>query len=128
MNAQVDLVCPECGRHGPAPAAVIGRRIRCKACRRSFVAGPGALTHPSGDDPGLDADSSGVLGPAEQARSHGLAQLSIGLALLVLGVLITLVSYHSAAPNGKYTVMVGAIGIGVFNILVGAVRLLLGRM
>lgn len=38
MAAPILIVCPECGKQVKAPEKVLGKKVRCKYCRASFVA------------------------------------------------------------------------------------------
>jgi len=38
MAEKVTIICPECAKSFPAPAEIVGRKIRCKNCGKAFVA------------------------------------------------------------------------------------------
>jgi hypothetical protein len=40
MAEKVNIICPECAKVFPAPAEIVGRKIRCKNCGKAFVAKP----------------------------------------------------------------------------------------
>jgi DNA-directed RNA polymerase subunit RPC12/RpoP len=52
MAAPILIVCPKCGKQVKAPEKVLGKKVRCKYCRASFVA----------------SDSGGNMPPAKSAK------------------------------------------------------------
>ncbi len=142
---RIDLTCPSCGKTGPAASNLVGKKIRCKVCGESFVAGgrkvATALERPIGsvvlrekasqladDDTQQETVVSEPSNQRNTARSYGLIQFLVGLGMVAVGGLITLFSYNSARPGGNYTVMFGLIGFGIFSIFVGLVRAIYGKM
>jgi hypothetical protein len=66
-------------------------------------------------------NSSGV------ARSFGTTNILIGLGLLMLGGLITGVSYSAAIGGGRYVITTGLFLVGGYQVLKGLYRLLVNR-
>ncbi len=59
-------------------------------------------------------------------RKAGLKLFGIGIALLVLGVVITAASYSLAAGGGTYIVTIGLFLSGAVNTLKGLFRMVVG--
>lgn len=59
-------------------------------------------------------------------RQGGVKLLLTGLAMLVLGIIITGVSYSAAANGGIYFVAFGPVIFGVANMFRGLVRIITG--
>jgi DNA-directed RNA polymerase subunit RPC12/RpoP len=55
MAARILIICPECGKQVKAPEKVLGKKVRCKYCRASFVA----------------SDSGGKTPPSKSAKPTG---------------------------------------------------------
>jgi predicted Zn finger-like uncharacterized protein len=57
MAATLDVSCPECKKQIRVPAEIRGKKIRCKACGHTFVAGavPAAKTNPAARAPAAQA-------------------------------------------------------------------------
>jgi hypothetical protein len=53
----------------------------------------------------------------------GLINIGIGAALIAIGVGITIVSFLLASGGGTYVVAYGAIGIGIWRLLLGLIQL-----
>jgi uncharacterized paraquat-inducible protein A len=47
MAPRVLIICPECGKQVKAPEKVLGKKVRCKYCRASFVASDSGEKTPS---------------------------------------------------------------------------------
>jgi DNA-directed RNA polymerase subunit RPC12/RpoP len=53
----IAVTCPDCGKAKPMPATVVGRKVRCPKCGRSFAAAATAAPPPSGTAPAADSPS-----------------------------------------------------------------------
>jgi ribosomal protein S27E len=79
MAATVTITCPECDKQIKAPAAVLGKKIRCKSCGHVFLAQPtGARARPAGKPAKPRAGAK----PApeedeEDANPYGVADLQL---------------------------------------------------
>lgn len=63
------------------------------------------------------AEQSG--GMAQACYRSGMRDLLIGGGSLVLGIILSVISFNLAAPGGSYWVMTGLIGVGIIEILRG---------
>jgi len=59
-------------------------------------------------------------------RQAGFKVFLAGIAMLVLGVLVTGVTYSMAKPGGTYVVTFGLFAVGAINALKGLFRMLVG--
>jgi hypothetical protein len=64
--------------------------------------------------------------PKMSNRMGGLKNLGIGIALLVLGVIVTFSTYMMADPGGTYMVTTGLFVVGGINMLIGLFRFIFG--
>ncbi|MEW6126209.1 MAG: hypothetical protein AB1757_04030 [Acidobacteriota bacterium] len=76
-------------------------------------------------------DAGQIVGEAQRAkkaafRKAGAKAFFAGLALLVLGVVITAASYSAAKNGGIYIVTIGLFITGAINLLKGFFRMLVG--
>jgi hypothetical protein len=59
-------------------------------------------------------------------RQQGLKTFGIGVAMLILGIIITGVTYSIAKPGGVFFVTIGFFISGVVNLLRGLFRMVMG--
>jgi len=75
------VTCPSCGERGNVPNQLIGKRIKCQKCGKSFVAGATTATAPAPDDAakptggtidvdGLDPSTWAATAVAVEAQAH----------------------------------------------------------
>ncbi len=55
----------------------------------------------------------------KSARKKGLTNLGIGIAIAVVGIIISFISYQTAKAGERYTIYTGIIAIGVIDALCG---------
>jgi hypothetical protein len=109
------LTCVTCGAVVPASEA---SGTRCRRCMQpARPAAPPVVAPPY--DPTLD------LALARDAeRAKGRTDLGFGLVLLVIGIVITAVTYGSASQaGGTYVIAYGPMIVGVIRIFRGLARL-----
>lgn len=69
----------------------------------------------------------GEAAPQQRTAKPGLQILLVGAGLLVLGIVITTVSYNMAGPGGTYVATTGLILVGIVQIVRGLIRIVMGR-
>jgi hypothetical protein len=82
MAATITITCPECDKQIKAPAGVLGKKIRCKACGHVFAVGGPAPARPAGKPakPAKPKAAPGKRPPdedEEDANPYAVAELSL---------------------------------------------------
>ena len=109
------VACATCGAVVSASEA---SGTRCRRCMRPAPPAAPPVTAPP-YDPALD------LARARDAqRAKGTSDIGIGLVLLVIGIVVTAVTYGSASESGgTYIIAYGPMIVGVIRIFRGMARL-----
>jgi hypothetical protein len=109
------VTCATCGTVVPASQA---SGTRCRRCMQPAPPAVPPVTAPPYDP----APELALARDAERAR--GRSDLGYGLVLLVIGIVITAVTYGSASQGGgTYVVAYGPMIVGVIRIFRGLARL-----
>jgi hypothetical protein len=66
--------------------------------------------------------SQSTVVPRASNRMGGIKNLGIGIALLILGVIVTIGTYMMADPGGTFMVTTGLFVVGGINMLIGLFR------
>lgn len=103
-----DAYCPRC--HQPIPPS--DAELGAAAQRPSFLESIGTT--------GGDAVS-------DEVRLRGRLDLMLGAAILLIGGVVTAVTYQAAPPGGSYVLATGAFLFGGLRIVRGLVRVTTGR-
>jgi DNA-directed RNA polymerase subunit RPC12/RpoP len=72
MTATISITCPSCKKHMTGPAAIQGKKIKCKACSHIFVAGGEAAAAPAAKGAAPEAKGA-AKAPAPAAKTKGNA-------------------------------------------------------
>jgi|YNPBryBLVA2012_1023415.scaffolds.fasta_scaffold01162_8 predicted phage tail protein len=82
-----------------------------------------------GYDPAIAADLVRSVGRqhAGSARRSAIGLIAGGIAIAIIGCVLTYLSYNSASPGGRYYVCTGLILLGIYMLIRGIAQLIRGR-
>lgn len=66
MAATIDISCPECGNKSKAPADLVGKKIRCKACQAVFPVQAATPKKPTKPEPAKAPVKAAAPAPANR--------------------------------------------------------------
>lgn len=78
-----------------------------------------------GYDPAIAADLVRSVGGQHAGSAIGL--IAGGIAIAIIGCVLTYLSYNSASPGGRYYVCTGLILLGIYMLIRGIAQLIRGR-
>ena len=139
--------CPKCGEVERVPFEAIGRKAQCNRCKTVFrIAAPGSLPPATASappplpvlplpplngapNPAAYASQQHLApkAPPAQVRKRAVIGLFSGIALVVIGLAITIASYNTASDEGgTYYVLWGPVVFGAGLTLRSGYRLVAG--